>query len=124
MAEQPEQGPDPPEEEIVGFVLPFLVTSAVTVGAVTGQAFTTCLMLEELHDDGGVLAIGIRLLQLALLPAGLLIGFHFWRTMGWIIVKQHREADRQYRQAGFALDEIRKPTFREPIADRPRWTPL
>ena len=112
-----------PEEEIVGYVLPFLVTSALTIGAVEGQVFTSYLMLEELHDFGA-LAIGIRLLEVALFPAGLLLGVHFWRTMGWIIEKQHREVKRQYAQAGFPSTLIEENKVSKPLAARPRWTPL
>ena len=112
-----------PEEEIVGYVASFLVTSALTIGAVAGQVFTSYLMLEELHDYG-VLAIGIRLLEFALIPAGLLLGAHFWRTMGWIVEKQYREARRQYAQARHTSTLARENEFSEPLADRPRWTPL
>lgn len=106
---------EPPDEEIVGYVLAFLVTSALTIGAVTGQAFTTYLMLEQLHDYAS-LAIGIRVLEFFFLPVGaVLLVVHFWRTLGWIVDKQHREvAARHLRQAPFA----------EPVQDRPRWTPL
>lgn len=76
------------EKEVVGYVLPFLVTSALTIGAVAGQACTTYLMLEELrHHDA--LAAGVRVLEIALIPAGLLLLAHFLRTLGWIIEKQH-----------------------------------
>ena len=91
-----------PEEEIVGRVWAFAVSSAITIGAVAGQFWTTYLMLEELHDSGE-LGIAIRLVEAAVFAAGILLICHFWRTLGWIIKKQHREAKRQ---------------------EHPRWTPL
>ena len=97
-----DQGEEPPEEEIVGRVWAFAVSSAITIGAVAGQFWTSYLMLEELHGRGE-LGIAIRLVEAAVLAAGILLIFHFWRTMGWIIEKQHREAERP---------------------QHPRWTPL
>lgn len=56
--------------------------------------------LVALAHGRGDLGIAIRLVEAAVFAAGILLIFHFWRTMGWIIEKQHREGE------------------------RPRWTPL
>ncbi len=113
----------PDQEEIVGRVWAFAVTSAITIGAVAGQLWTSYLMLEELHGRD-VLGIGIRLVEAAVLAAGILLFFHFWRTIGWIVEKQGREAKRQYARAGVSTALIEEKKGRVPLAHRPRWTPL
>jgi hypothetical protein len=111
------------QEEIVGRVWAFAVTSAITIGAVAGQLWTSYLMLEELHGRD-VLGMAIRLVEAAVLAAGILLVVHFWRTIGWIVEKQHREAQRQYARAGVSSTLIDKNKVSVPLADRPRWTPL
>ena len=65
-----------PEEEIVGRVWAFGVSSAITSGAVAGQLWTSYLMLEELHGRG-VLGLATRLVEAAVFAAGILLLLHF-----------------------------------------------
>jgi hypothetical protein len=132
------------EPQYEGYVLSFLIASAVTLWATIGELTTVVLLFREIQTGRSLPDAAVALMAVLAVVAGALLVYYAYRTLGWILGRQcdvatlkhekHAELSTRKRASttheGVSArreeepDEYRVPPLDELVPAKPEWSML